>query len=66
METVTLTYQADDIFAKKMLDAILASGVFFADSKPAKSELQKSIDEAQKGKFFVAKNAKDAISKCLA
>jgi hypothetical protein len=33
---------------------------------PKKSELQKSIEEAQKGKYFVAKDAKDAIAQCLA
>ena len=32
----------------------------------SQSELQKSIEEARKGRYFVAKNAKDAISKCLA
>jgi len=65
METVTLTYNANDIFAKKMLDAMLVSGAFSFEKKE-KTELQKSIDEARKGQFFVAKNAKDAISKCLA
>jgi hypothetical protein len=33
---------------------------------PTKSELKKSIDEARNGKYFIAKNAKDAIAKCLA
>jgi hypothetical protein len=32
----------------------------------SQSELQKSIEEARNGHYFVAKNAKDAISKCLA
>jgi len=64
METVTLTYNTNNIFAKKMLDAILISGAF--SMKPTKSELQKSIEEAQKGRYFIAKDAKDAISKCLA
>ena len=66
METVTLTYNSDNTFAKKMLDAILASGAFSIERKAQKSELQKSIEETRKGKYFVAKNAKDAISKCLA
>jgi len=65
METVTLTYNTNDIFARKMLDAMLVSGAFSFEEKE-KSELQKSIDEARKGQYFVAKNAKDAISKCLA
>jgi len=65
METVILTYNANDIFAKKMLDAMLVSGAFSFEKKE-KSELQKSIDEARKGQYFIAKNAKDAISKCLA
>jgi len=66
MEAVTLTYKANDVFAKKMLDAILTSGAFSLEKKSEKSELQKSIDEARKGQYFVAKNAKDAISQCLA
>ncbi|MCL2416597.1 MAG: hypothetical protein FWD02_01510 [Bacteroidales bacterium] len=49
-----------------MLDAMLVSGAFSIEKEPKKSELQKSIEEARKGKYFVAKNAKDAISKCLA
>jgi len=64
MATVVLEYKSNDIFAKKMLDAILISGAFSKKSK--KSELQKSIEEAQKGKYFVAKDAKDLIAKCLA
>ena len=32
----------------------------------SQSELQKSIEEARSGHYFVAANAKDAISKCLA
>jgi hypothetical protein len=66
METITLAYKPNDIFAKKMLDAMLVSGAFSLKNEPQKSELQKSIEEAQKGKYFVAKNAKDVISKCLA
>ena len=66
METVTLTYKPNNIFAKKMLDAILVSGAFTIETKPKKSELQKSIEEARKGRYIVAKNAKDAIAKCLA
>ena len=66
MGTITLSYKPNDIFAKKMLDAILVSGAFSVASTPKKSELQKSIEEAQKGQYFVAKNAADAISKCLA
>jgi|GEM_PF-4787127 len=66
MGTITLTYKPNDIFAKKMLDAMLVSGAFSIEKEPKKSELQKSIEEARKGKYFVAKNAKDAISKCLA
>ena len=66
METITLTYNSNDTFAKKMLDAILVSGAFSLEKESPKSELQKSIEEAKKGNYFVAKNAKDAISKCLA
>ncbi len=65
METVTLTYETNDIFAKKMLDAILLSGAFSIKVKPRKTELQKSIEEARKGRYFVAKDAKDAISKAI-
>jgi hypothetical protein len=65
MEKVTLTYKPNDIFAQKMLDAILASGVFSVEKKSRKTELQKSIEEARKGDYFVAKNAKEAIAKCL-
>jgi hypothetical protein len=64
MATVVLEYNPNDIFAKKMLDAMLVSGAF--SKRPGKSELQKSIEEAQEGKYFVAKDAKDAIAKCLA
>jgi hypothetical protein len=66
MDTITLSYKPNDIFAKKMLDAILVSGAFSVEKPSKKSELQKSIEEAQKGQYFVAKNAADAISKCLA
>jgi len=66
METITLTYNHNDIFAKKMLDAMLVSGAFSLEKDSQKSELQKSIEEAQKGEYFVAKSAKDVISKCLA
>jgi len=65
MATILLEYNPKDIFAKKMLDAMLVSGSFSVEKKLKKSELQRSIEEAQKGKYFVAKNAKDAISKCL-
>ena len=66
METITLTYQTDNIFARKMVDTMLVSGAFSIQTKPPKSELQKSIEEARQGKYFVAKDAEDAISKCLA
>ena len=66
METITLTYQTDNVFAKRMIDAMLVSGAFLVQAKPRKGELQKSIEEARQGKYFVAKDAKDAISKCLA
>ncbi|MDR2937728.1 MAG: hypothetical protein LBU92_02160 [Prevotellaceae bacterium] len=66
METITLTYQTGSVFAKKMLAALLASGAFSAKKeRRRKSELQKSIEEARQGGYFVAKNAKDAIAKCL-
>jgi hypothetical protein len=65
METVTLLYESDDIFAKKMLDAMLASGAFSIGRNKGKTELQKSIEEARKGRYFVAKDAKEAIFKCL-
>jgi hypothetical protein len=66
MATVTLKYESNDIFAQKMLDALLLSGAFLVEKTHKKSELQKSIEEAQKGNYFVAKNAADVISKCLA
>ena len=34
--------------------------------KLKKSELQKSREEAKNGKYFVAKNAHDAINQCFA
>ena len=66
MNTITLTYQQDNVFAQKMLDALLASGVFNIGKIRRKSELQKSREEAKKGKYFVAKNARDVINQCLA
>ena len=44
---------------------ILVSGAFSIESISKKNELQKSIEEVREGKYFVAKNAKDAIAKCL-
>ena len=66
MASVVLEYNPNNIFAKKMLDAMLVSGAFSLEKKPKKSELQKSIEEAEQGKYFVAKNAKDLIAQCLA
>ncbi len=65
METVVLQYEPDDTFAKKMIEALLASGAFSIERKKTKTELQKSVEEARKGDYFVAKDAKDAIRKCL-
>ena len=64
MTTVTLKYESSNIFAQRMLDALLLSGAFFVEKAP-KSELQKSIEEARKGNYFVAKDAKDLIAQCL-
>lgn len=66
MKTITLRYNATDVFAKKILEELLASGAFSMESKQKKTELQKSIEEARNGKYFVAKDAKDAIAQCLA
>ena len=65
MTTVTLKYESNNIFAQKMLDALLLSGAFLVEKAPEKSELQKSIEEARKGNYFVAKDAKDLIAQCL-
>ncbi len=65
MEKVVLQYEPDDTFAKKMIEALLASGAFSIVRKTKKSELRKSVDEARKGGYFVAKDGKEAISKCL-
>jgi hypothetical protein len=65
MERIILNYEPDNAFAKKMIEALLASGVFSVVRKGRKSELQKSIDEARKGNYFVAKDAKEAIAECL-
>ncbi len=61
MERIVLNYEQDDTFAKKMIEALLASGAFSIGRKEKKTELQKSVEEAHKGKYFVAKNAKEAI-----
>jgi hypothetical protein len=66
MNTITLTYQQDNVFAQKILDALLASGVFNIRKTRKKSEWQKSWEEAEKGNYFVAQNAHDAINQCLA
>ena len=65
MERIVLNYEPDNTFAKKMIEALLASGAFSIGRKEKKSELRKSIEEARKGKYFVAEDAKDAIRKCL-
>ncbi len=65
MEKVVLQYEPDDTFAKKMIEAMLASGAFSLGQKRRKTELQKSVEEAREGKYFVAKDAKDAIRQCL-
>jgi capsule polysaccharide modification protein KpsS len=65
MEKIVLNYEHNDTFAKKMIEALLASGAFSLERKTRKTELQKSIEEAHNGKYFVAGDAKDAILKCL-
>jgi hypothetical protein len=65
MTTVTLKYKPNNIFAQKMLDVLLVSGAFSVEKKSKKSELQKSIEEARKGRVYTAKNAKDLIAQCL-
>lgn len=64
MKTITLRYDSKNVFAQKLLEVMLASGAFSIELE-SKNELQKSIEEAHKGNYFVAKNAKDAIAKCL-
>jgi hypothetical protein len=65
MERIVLNYEPNDTFAKKMIEALLASGAFSVGGRERKTELQKSAEEARKGKYFVAKDAKDAIRQCL-
>jgi hypothetical protein len=60
-----LQYEPGDTFAKKMIEELLASGAFSLAKKTRKTELQKSLEEARKGKYTVAKDAKDAIRQCL-
>jgi hypothetical protein len=65
MDKITLNYEPDDTFAKKMIEALLASGAFSVARGGRKSELRKSIDEAREGKYFTAANAREAIAECL-
>jgi predicted transcriptional regulator len=65
MERIVLNYEPEDTFAQKMIEALLASGAFSLSRKEQKTELRKSVEAARKGKYFVAKDAKDAIRQCL-
>ncbi len=64
MATITLKYDARSSIAKKFLDLALSLGVFKEEGKDL-TEIQKSRKEAENGEFFIAKNGKDAIAKCL-
>ncbi len=65
MDKIVLNYEPDDAFARKMIEALLASGAFTVARTGRKSELRKSVDEARAGKYFTAADAHDAIAKCL-
>lgn len=57
MATVTLEFDAKNVAAKKLLDAILATGLF---SKAKKSNgIDEAIEELQSGKTTTYKSFKD-------
>ena len=63
MNTITLTYQQDNVFAQKMmLNALLAFGGFNIE-KTRQTEINKASELAKSCKFFMAKNV---INQCLA
>lgn len=64
MATITLKYDGRNIVAKKFIDLALSLGVFSVEKK-SKTEIELSIEDADKKLFFRAKNGKDVISKCL-
>jgi len=64
MATITLKYNARNVTAKKFIDLALSLGVFKVEGKNL-TEIQKSLQEAQNGEYFTAKDGKDAIAKCL-
>lgn len=64
MATITLKYDGRNIVAKKFIDLALSLGVFSVEKKP-KTEIELSLEDADKKHFFTAKNGKEVISKCL-
>ncbi len=60
MATIVLKYDARNPKAKKVIENILASGMF-----EKKTGIDEAMDDVKTGKVYSAKNAKDLISQCL-
>lgn len=64
MATIRITYNEQSTLARKMIGVLRSSGLFTI-KKEADGELKKSLDQARKGGYTVARDAKDAIAQCL-
>lgn len=60
MATITLEYDARNAAIKKILEAIILLGV---KVKVEKSELEKSIEDVERGRTHKAKSVKDLMQK---
>lgn len=59
MATITLKYDARNPKAKKVINHVMASGLF-----EKKTGLDEALDDVKKGRVHTAKNANDLISQC--
>jgi hypothetical protein len=58
VETITLTYKTNDVFAKKTLDYFLSLGIFQMQ-KAEKNQVQIGMDEYRQGKYTVVNKGKN-------
>ncbi|NDP19938.1 MAG: hypothetical protein GZ091_02480 [Paludibacter sp.] len=64
METLIIHYEKSNRAARKLIDAVIASGVIKVDKKK-KTGLQLALDEANRGKTYSIQNPKNAVAEIL-
>jgi hypothetical protein len=64
METLVIHYEKSNRAARKLVEAIIASGNVVVEKK-RKTGLQKAIEELKSGKLYSVANPKNAVKEIL-